>query len=460
MNKKFPDSFVWGSATSSYQIEGGWNAAGKGPSIWDVFCMIPGKIEGNDNGNIACDHYHRFREDVALMQSLGLKAYRFSISWSRIMPAGRGDVNQAGIDFYNQLIDALLKAGIEPWITLYHWDLPAALQFELDGWIGDDISDVFAAYAEVCFRHFGDRVKNWITINEAWVVAILGYGHGVFAPGKKSKDLPYRAGHNLLKAHAKAVDIYRKQYQTVQGGKIGITNNCDWREPLTDSAADVAAAERALEFFLAWFADPVYKGDYPASMKQRLGDRLPSFSEEEKQLLRGSSDFFGLNHYTTMYAADATHGAEGGSVYGNGGLSEDQDVSLSVSPDWEMTDMQWAIVPWGCRKLLEWIAARYDNPPIYITENGCAFDQTPIDGQVDDRDRIAFFEGYLAAVHEAIGLGVDMKGYFIWSLLDNFEWASGYSKKFGITHVEEGSLNRIPKASALWYRDVIRKNGL
>ncbi len=460
MSKKFPDSFVWGSATSSYQIEGGWNTDGKGPSIWDVFCMIPGKIQGNDNGNIACDHYHRFREDVALMQSLGLKAYRFSISWSRIMPSGQGAVNQAGVDFYNQLIDALLEAGIEPWVTLYHWDLPAALQFEMDGWIGEDISEVFAAYAEVCFRHFGDRVKNWITINEAWVVAILGYGHGVFAPGKKSKDLPYRAGHNLLRAHAKAVDVYRKRYQTAQGGKIGITNNCDWREPLTGSAADRAAAERALEFFLAWFADPVYKGDYPACMKERLGDRLPAFSEKEKHLLCGSSDFFGLNHYTTMYAADAGHGAEGGSVYGNGGLSEDQDVSLSVSPDWKMTDMQWAIVPWGCRKLLEWIAARYDNPPVYITENGCAFDPAPVDGLVNDRDRIAFFEGYLAAIHEAIGNGVNMKGYFIWSLLDNFEWASGYSKKFGITHVEEGSLNRIPKASALWYREVIRRNGL
>ena len=460
MTKPFPYQFVWGSATSSYQIEGGWNADGKGPSIWDVFCMIPGKVEGNDNGNVACDHYHRFREDVALMQSLGLKAYRFSISWPRILPAGRGAVNQAGIDFYNHLIDALLEAGIEPWITLYHWDLPAALEFEMDGWLGDDISDVFAAYADVCFRHFGDRVKNWITINEAWVVAILGYGHGVFAPGKKSSDLPYLAGHNLIKAHAKAVDVYRKQYQPVQGGKIGITNNCDWREPLTDSPADRAAAERALEFFLAWFADPVYKGDYPASMKERLGKRLPAFTAEEQQLIKGSSDFFGLNHYTTMYAADATQGSDGGSVYGNGGLSEDQDVNLSVSPDWEMTDMQWAIVPWGCRKLLEWIAARYDNPPIYITENGCAFDQTPIGGQVDDQGRIAFFEGYLAAIHEAIGNGVDMKGYFIWSLLDNFEWASGYSKKFGIAHVEEGSLNRIPKASALWYREVIRRNGL
>lgn len=460
MRKKFPDSFVWGSATSSYQIEGGWNADGKGPSIWDVFCMIPGKVQDLDNGNIACDHYHRFREDVALMQSLGLKAYRFSISWPRIMPAGRGAINQAGIDFYSQLIDALLEAGIEPWVTLYHWDLPAALEFEADGWLGEDISDIFAAYADVCFQHFGDRVKNWITINEAWVVAILGYGHGVFAPGKKSGDLPYRAGHNLIKAHAKAVDVYRRQYQPAQGGKIGITNNCDWREPLTSSPADQAAAERALEFFLAWFADPVYKGDYPASMKERLGNRLPAFTAEEQQLIRGSSDFFGLNHYTTMYAADASQGVKGGSVYGNGGLSEDQDVNLSVSPDWGMTDMQWAIVPWGCCKLLEWIAARYNNPPIYITENGCAFDQAPVNGHVDDQDRIAFFEGYLAAIQEAIEKGIEMKGYFIWSLFDNFEWASGYSKKFGIIHVEEGSLNRIPKASALWYKEVIKRNGL
>lgn len=460
MSKVFPDGFVWGSATSSYQIEGGWNADGKGPSIWDVFCMIPGKIMGNEDGNIACDHYHRFREDVALMQSLGMKAYRFSISWSRVLPAGRGEINPSGIDFYNQLIDTLLDAGIEPWVTLYHWDLPAALEFELGGWLSDDISEVFADYAEVCFRHFGDRVKNWITINEAWVVAILGYGHGVFAPGKKSGHLPYRAGHNLLKAHAKAVDVYRKQFQSEQGGKIGITNNCDWREPLTDTPADIAAAERALEFFLAWFADPIYKGDYPDSMKKRLGSRLPAFTPEEQALLLGSSDFFGLNHYTTMYAAEAIQGIDKGNVYGNGGLSEDQDVDLSVSPDWGMTDMQWAIVPWGCRKLLEWIAARYDNPPIYITENGCAFDAPAQNGVVEDLDRVAFFEGYLSAIHEAIGNGVRMKGYFIWSLLDNFEWASGYSKKFGITHIETGSLNRIPKASALWYAEIIRKNGL
>lgn len=421
--------------------------------------MIPGKVFNNDTGEVACDHYHRFEEDVALMKSLGIKAYRFSISWPRILPTGQGEVNQAGIDFYNRLIDSLLSAGIEPWVTLYHWDLPAALEFEIDGWLGDDIPDLFAAYADVCFRHFGDRVKNWITINEAWVVAILGYGHGVFAPGKKSNDLPYRAGHQLLKAHAKAVQVYRKNYQPTQGGKIGITNNCDWREPLTDSPADAAAAQRALEFFLGWFADPIYKGDYPECMRERLGDRLPAFTEEEKALIKGSSDFFGLNHYTTMYAADASHGASAGSVYGNGGLSEDQDVDLSVSPDWPMTDMQWAIVPWGCRKLLEWIAERYDNPPVYITENGCAFDLPAVAGRVEDTDRISFFQGYLAAIHEAIENGVDMRGYFIWSLLDNFEWASGYSKKFGITHVEEGTLKRYPKASALWYAGVIQKNG-
>lgn len=459
-NKKFPEGFLWGSATSAYQIEGGYLSDGKGPSIWDVFCMIPGKVHNHDHGNLACDHYHRFREDVALMKQLGLKAYRFSISWPRVLPAGRGKINPAGIDFYNALIDELLNAGIEPWVTLYHWDLPAALEFELHGWLGEGISDAFAAYAEVCFQHFGDRVKNWITINEAWVVAILGYGHGVFAPGVQSKDLPYLAGHHLIIAHAKAVDVYRKKYQTQQQGQIGITNNCDWREPLTDSSADHEAAERALEFFLAWFADPIYKGDYPACMRERLGDRLPRFSAAEKELIQGSSDFFGLNHYTTMYASDATESKEAGSVYGNGGLSEDQDVNLSVAPDWPQTAMQWAIVPWGCRKLLEWIAARYDNPPIFITENGCAFDDQLVDGQVVDQERITFFEGYLGAIHEAIQNGVSLQGYFIWSLMDNFEWASGYSKKFGITYIEEGTLNRIPKESAKWYGEVIRQNGL
>ena len=457
MGRQFPNDFIWGGATSSYQIEGGWNEGGKGPSIWDVFTMIPGKVNNFENGNIACDHYHRIEEDVALMKNIGLKAYRFSISWPRILPAGRGKVNPEGIHFYNKLIDTLLANDIVPWVTLYHWDLPVALEFEFGGWLGEEISDAFAAYADVCFNAFGDRVRHWITINESWVIAILGYGLGVFAPGKKSMDYPYIAGHNLIKAHAKAVDVYRKKYQVIQQGRIGITNNCDWREPLTESAEDKAAAERALEFFLAWFADPIYKGDYPASMKDRLGKRLPGFTEDEKKLIKGSSDFFGLNHYTTMYASDASHKREAGSVYGNGGLSEDQDVNLSVSPDWKMTSMQWAIVPWGCRKLLLWINERYDHPEIIITENGCAFNEKLINGEVDDSDRIEFFESYLSAIQEAIQQGANVKGYFIWSLMDNFEWALGYDKRFGITYIDE-QLNRIPKKSAAWYGRVIAGN--
>lgn len=460
MTQQFPANFIWGSATSAYQVEGAWNQDGKGPSIWDVFCLIPGKVQSGDTGEIACDHYHRISADVALMKTMGLKAYRFSIAWARILPAGRGVVNVQGINFYNKLIDELLAAGIEPWVTLYHWDLPAALEFEIDGWLGNEIATVFAEYAEVCFTHFGNRVKNWITINEAWVVAILGYGHGVFAPGKKSNDLPYLAAHNLLLAHAQAVNVYRTKFQKQQKGFIGITNNCDWREPLTDSVADREAAQRALEFFLAWFADPVYKGDYPAVMKERLGNRLPTFTQEQKLLLKGSSDFFGLNHYTTMYASDATNNKELESVYGNGGLSEDQDVNLSVDGAWKLTAMQWAIVPWGCKKLLQWIEERYDNPNIFITENGGAFDDKLIDGQVNDVDRIDFFKGYITAIGKAIDAGVNVKGYFIWSLLDNFEWASGYSKKFGIHAVEKDSMNRIAKASALWYRDVITNNAV
>ena len=458
MEHLFPKGFVWGSATSAYQIEGAWNADGKGPSIWDVFCMIPGKVHGGHSGATACDHYHRLEEDVALMKQLGLKAYRFSISWPRLMPAGSGAVNPQGIAFYNALIDRLLDAGIEPWVTLYHWDLPVALEFGNGGWLGEDISDHFAAYADLCFQYFGDRVKHWITINEPWVVAILGYGLGVFAPGRVSNAAPYLAGHHLLKAHAKAVRVYRDKYQSVQNGRIGITNNCDWREPLSDTPEDRQAAERALEFFLAWFADPIYKGDYPECMRTRLGARLPSIGAEDRALIEGSSDFFGLNHYTTMYAAAS--GAAPGSVYGNGGLSEDQDVALSVSPEWPLTDMQWAVVPWGCRKLLEWIAQRYDNPPIYITENGCAYPDQPKNGRVHDPARVAFFEGYLREIHGAIQNGVDLRGYFIWSLMDNFEWASGYDKQFGITYVEPESLRRIPKDSALWYREVIRNNGL
>ncbi len=457
MTNNFPPNFVWGTATSSTQIEGAGLLDGKGPSIWDAFCQIPGKVFENQNALVACDHYHRLEEDVQLLVDLGVSAYRFSFSWPRLLPNGRIDhINEQGIKFYNRLIDLLIENNIMPWATLYHWDLPLALQLEEDGWVGAKMPELFEDYAGFCFQHFADRIKNWITINEAWVVAILGYGQGVFAPGRISNSEPYLAGHNLLLAHARAVALYRESYAPKYGGKIGITNNCDWREPATDSPADIAAAQRSLEFFLAWFADPVYKGDYPDSMRSALGERLPVFTPEEQALLKGSSDFFGLNHYTTMYASEASDEIIQGPVYGNGGISEDQNVKLSLDPEWPLTDMQWAIVPWGCRKLLKWISERYDYPDIYITENGCAFPDEIEDQEVHDPQRVAFFKAYLDECSEAIAEGVKLRGYFIWSLLDNFEWASGYSKRFGIHYVDFESLQRRPKSSAQWYKSYIQ----
>lgn len=452
---KFPKQFTWGVATSAYQIEGAWQQDGKGPSIWDAFSQIPGKVHDNHTGNVACNHYNNIKNDVALIKAMGLKAYRFSISWSRVLPQGRGEVNEKGIQFYSDLIDELLKNDIEPWVTLYHWDLPLALHLEMDGWLNSDISDIFLDYAALCFERFGNRVKHWITFNEAWVVAILGYGQGVFAPGRISNSEPYLVGHHLLIAHAKAVNLYRTSFQKIQNGKIGITNNCDWREPLTNAPEDQEAAQRALEFFVSWFADPVYFGKYPDSMVERLGDRLPKFTKEESELLKGSSDFFGLNHYTTMFASQATEVQET-SVYGNGGLSEDQNVNLSLDPSWKLTAMKWAVVPWGCGKLLEWISERYHNPEIIITENGCAYNDELVNGHVNDGDRIEYFEKYLEKCLESINKGVKLTGYFCWSLMDNFEWASGYNKRFGIHYVNFKTLERTPKASAKWLTEYIK----
>jgi beta-glucosidase len=454
----FPKDFTWGVATSSYQIEGAWKEAGKGLSIWDVFCQIPGNIKNNENGNVACDHYHRYKEDIQLMKAMGVKAYRFSISWPRILPDGKGEINQEGIDFYNRIIDELIRQNIEPWITLYHWDLPQTLQVEDNGWLGKSITDHFAEYARVCFKAFGDRVVNWITINEAWVVSILGYGQGIFAPGGTSNSDPYLAGHHLLIAHAKAVAIYRSEFQTDQKGRIGMTNNCDWREPINNDPAHIAAAERALEFFLAWFTDPIYLGKYPDTMVERLGSRLPEFTKEEINLVHGSSDFLGLNHYTTMYAEDAADGLVVGSVYGNGGISEDQNVNLSVDAQWKMTNMGWAVVPWGCHRLLHWISNRYNHPEIVMTENGCAYEDVCIDGKVDDRERIEYYRSYLEACNQAIDEGVHLSAYFAWSFMDNFEWASGYSKRFGLHYVDFDTLERTPKSSAKWFAKMIKKH--
>lgn len=451
MNK----DFYWGVATAAHQIEGAWLEGGKGLNTWDAFSHTPGKIANGDTSAVACDHYHRYEEDIALMAALGARAYRFSISWARILPDGKGAINPEGVAFYNRLIDALLARGITPFVTLYHWDLPLMLQFQHEGWLSRETAEAFARYAKVCFEAFGDRVKHWITFNENWCTAVLGHGLGVFAPGRVSKTEPYLVAHNLCLAHGMAVEAYRAGHH---GGVIGIANNCDWREPLTDSPADQAAAQEALEFFFGWLTDPVIFGDYPEIMKVRLGDRLPRFTAQEQALLKGSFDFIGLNHYSTLYASrEAPSSGVVSSLEGNGGISEDQQVHLSADPAWPKTSMGWNVVPEGFRKMLGWIRDRYGDSPIYITENGCSVAANTREEAIADNFRADFITSYTRAMEEAITQdGVNVQGYFCWTLMDNFEWTRGYEMRFGIVYVDFASQERTPKASFRQYQRIIR----
>ena len=392
-----------------------------------------------------------------MLKLLGVNAYRFSIAWPRIQPGGRGAPNPEGIAYYNKLIDLLLANGITPFVTLYHWDLPLDLQMAHDGWLNREIVDDFTAYATLCFDAFGDRVKHWITLNEPWCCAVLGHGLGVFPPGRTDPDEPYLVAHHMLLAHAGAVRAFRERGSD---GVIGITNNCDWREPLTQKPEDREAAERAVEFFYAWFADPVVFGEYPEVMRKRLGARLPEFTEEQKTLMKGSADFLGLNHYSTLYASAEKPEVDAGiGPNGNGGMSDDQEVFLSADPAWERTDMQWNILPWGFRKLLNWIADRYPGYPIYVTENGCACREPDAVSALDDDQRCRFLKSYTDAMFEAVRTdGVDVRGYFCWSLMDNFEWAQGYTKRLGLIRCSPDNLERVPKRSFFTYREIIRKN--
>jgi beta-galactosidase len=449
-------AFCWGTATAAYQIEGAWLTGGKGLSIWDAFAHTPGKVDFGHTGDVACDHFHRFAEDIALMQQLGVNAYRFSIAWPRIFPQGRGEVSTEGVAFYSRLIDELVAAGITPFITLYHWDLPLTLQLEQDGWLSRQTAEDFAHYARYCFEQFADRVHHWITFNESWCTAVLGYGIGFFPPGRKNPDEPYIVGHNLLIAHGLAVEAFRAGGFA---GQIGLASNCDWREPLTDSAADIAAAQRSLEFFYGWFTDPVVSGDYPAVMRERLGERLPTFSAEDQQRLKGSVDFLGLNHYTSHFASAAPSSAHAVAPEdGNGGMADDQAVYLSCDPAWPRTDMGWFVVPWGFRKMLNWVNQRYPNLPIYVTENGCANPHMDEENCQQDTFRVNFLSGYLNALQQAKDEdSVPVMGYFCWSLLDNFEWAYGYSKRFGLIHCDFASGQRTPKQSFYFYQNHLRK---
>jgi beta-galactosidase len=445
----FPANFILGTATAAYQIEGGWEEGGKGWSIWDSFSQTQGEtIHDGSNGKITCDHYHLYEQDIKLMADLGFKNYRFSISWPRIQPTGRGKANQGGIDFYNGLIDCLLAHGIEPSITLYHWDMPLALQIEFGGWMGREIVDCFREFSRHCFYAFGDRVKRWITLNEPWCTTVLGYGNGVHAPGIKSEDgsKVYLAAHHCLLAHAAAVQAYRSEYVASQQGEIGITLNSIWAIPkeaenAEGSAKNAAAAERCMLFSLGWFADPIWKGDYPLVMREQCGERLPVFTPEEREMVLGSSDFLGLNYYLSDIVEDCPRPGVG--------YFTDQHITSTGHEGWKRSDMGWNVVPRGLRCLLLWAQNRYSpKGGLYVTENGCAVDEPDVIAAKGDSFRVSYIQEHLCEVHKAIQFGADVRGYFAWSCMDNSEWAFGLTKRFGIIHVDYQTLKRTVKESA------------
>ncbi|MGQ9715646.1 MAG: GH1 family beta-glucosidase [Anaerolineae bacterium] len=441
----FPEHFTWGAATAAYQIEGAWDEDGKGPSIWDVFCRVPGAIQDGDTGDVACDHYHRWREDVALMRELGLRAYRFSVSWPRVLPEGRGKVNRPGLDFYDRLVDALLAAEIQPFVTLYHWDLPQALQEE-GGWPVRDTARRFADFADVVSRRLGDRVRHWITLNEPWVVAYAGYGNGYHAPGIRNPLAAVQATHHLLLAHGLAVPVLRENGDAAT--QVGITLNLSPVHPASDRPADEGAARRYDGFLNRWFLDPLFRRRYPEDMLEMLGSALPDRYEEDLETIAVPVDFLGVNNYTRTVVADDPDSV----------VVETREVKPTGRP---YTEMGWEVYPEGLYEILTRVHRDYAPPCIYITENGAAFaDQVDAEGRVHDAQRVGFLREHIAQAHRALEEGVPLAGYFVWTLLDNFEWAYGYSKRFGIVYVDFATQERIVKDSGIWYRGVIAENGV
>uniref|UniRef100_A0A4W5R6L1 Glucosidase, beta, acid 3 (gene/pseudogene) n=1 Tax=Hucho hucho TaxID=62062 RepID=A0A4W5R6L1_9TELE len=439
----FPTNFAWGAATSAYQIEGGWDVDDKGPSIWDTFCHEGGRLvfEGQ-SGDVTCNSYELWEEDLRCIRQLGLTHYRLSLSWSRLLPEGiTQHVNQKGLRYYNKVINDLLASDVLPMVTLYHFDLPQALQ-DQGGWKSPEIAAIFDSYARFCFETFGDRVKLWITLNEPYVCAKLGHEDGIFAPGVKEPGMAaYLVGHNMLRGHARAWHSYNVLYRAKQGGSVSLAINSDWAEPLDPASPDdTAATERYLAFTLGWFAWPLFvTGDYPEVMRSSIevrskelgyqeGSRLPRFSKDEPSLL-GTADFFALNYYTSRRVK------QGECCPGVLGLKSDQDAEGVVDPSWPVCGVSWlAVVPDGLRKLLKYVKDTFNNPAVYITENG--FSQVgPVD--MEDVQRCGFYHDIIQEVARALREdGVDVRGYFAWSLLDNFEWADGFSVRFGLFHVD------------------------
>jgi beta-glucosidase len=467
-----PD-FYWGFATAATQVEGAWDADGKGPSIWDKFSRISGKIIDGSTTADGTRAYHLHKEDVQLLKKLGVNSYRFSLAWSRIIPLGGKDdpVNEAGLKYYSSLVDELLANNITPFVTLYHWDLPQELEDRYGGMLNQAryIPD-FEHYARVCFAALGDRVKHWITYNEPGIVTTLAYAEGVHAPGRSSlpdrddpgdsSTEPFIVGHTQLVSHAHAVKIYREEFKPTQQGVIGITLHGNYSAPWDENdPKDVEAAQRALEFEIGWFADPVYgSGNYPASMREQLGSRLPSFTPAEKVLVQGSSDFYGMNSYTTFYVRHRNEAADINDYKGNVTIHDTNRAGVSrgleSATSWLRSN------PAGFLALLHWIWSRY-HTPIYITENGTTakgeddWDPTST-SPLDDTFRQNFFEGYIGAVADAVKSGVDVRSYFAWTFTDNWEWAAGFTDRFGGSWVDYDSpeRRRYPKKSAFELRRI------
>ena len=430
----FPDNFIWGVATSAFQIEGAAHLHGKGPSIWDTFCNVPGAIADASNGVTACDHYNRWEDDLDMIASLGVAAYRFSVSWPRVRPTGSGAWNHKGLDFYERLVDGLLERGVMPYLTLNHWDLPEALQTE-GGWARRDTVHRFVEYANGMNKRLGDRVTSITTHNEPWVMAVLGYETGIFAPGLKDKGLAAQAAHHLMLSHGMALQSLRAEGCAA---KLGIVLNLSPVQAASDSAADQAQALLEDGKLLRWYMDPLFKAQYPQDVLDYLGADAPQVATGDMATIATSMDFLGINYYSRSVVSAAGP----------------WDVKQSGL---EITDMGWEVYPEGLTELLLRLDRDYPVPPMYVTENGGAFKDAMVNGQVHDADRIRYIAQHIAAVGEAIRLGVSMEGYMVWSLLDNFEWASGYAKRFGIVHVDYETQRRTLKDSALWYRKFLEQ---
>ncbi|CAL9553999.1 Beta-glucosidase A [Actinosynnema sp. ALI-1.44] len=457
----FPEGFVWGAATAAFQVEGATTVDGRTKSIWDTFCEVPGAVVGGDTGEPAADHYYRVESDVQLMADLGLHAYRFSTAWPRVRPDA-GPVNQAGLDFYSRLVDALLDKGITPWLTLYHWDLPQALE-DKGGWTNRDTAYRFAEYAESVVGALGDRVVNWTTLNEPWCSSFLSYAAGVHAPGRQEPEAAVAAVHHLLLGHGLAVEAIRAQ---ATDAKVGITLNMYPIIPADpDDPADLDAARRLDGLQNRIFLDPLFKGEYPEDVVQDLTPYgfTKHIRENDLEIISTPLDQLGVNYYAEHFVsgtpAPAAPVAEGRRATGSPWVGAEH-VSFP-SRGLPRTDMDWEVEPDGLKKVLVRVAREYTDIPLYVTENGAAYpDAISSDGSIEDVDRLNYIDSHLRAAWEAIQEGVDLRGYFAWSLMDNFEWAEGYAKRFGIVHVDYETQVRTPKMSAMWYSKVARGNAL